>query len=153
MSAQTLWIRNIHVAKNKLGLDEDAYRALLEGCAGVCSSTEIKNWEQYEAVMAGMKKLGFAFERKKRPARKQENPVFITPRQEYYIRGLWELASRNQDEKSLRAMCKRITGVDDLRFCYKSSATKLIIALRKITASAGFNPDGPERGCDVLHGV
>jgi hypothetical protein len=145
-AAQSKWIKLIHVAKTKCGLDDDAYRALLSS-AGISSAKEITTWEQYHTVMEGFKKLGFSA----RPLKQQQeqsgrNPDWISAKQEYYIKGLWDLASRKRDEKSLRAICKRITGGDDISFCHKADATKLILALRKITEDAGYNPDTKDRG-------
>ena len=51
------------------------------------------------------------------------------------------MASRKKDEKSLRAMIKRIGHVDDIRFLKKTDATNVILALRDITKKAGFDPD------------
>jgi hypothetical protein len=53
------------------------------------------------------------------------------------------LASRKKDETSLRAMIKRIGGVEDIRFLKRTDAQKVILALRDITGKAGYNPDEP----------
>lgn len=144
-TVQKKWIQMIHVAKNKTGISDDEYRALLTGCAGVTSSADIASWQQYNAVMNGFKKIGFKAEhRTGKTVPGYRNPEWITERQEFYIRGLWDLASRSKDEKSLRALCRRITGGDDITFCRKQDATKLILALRNIAKSAGYNPDRPE---------
>ena len=134
------WIKTIHTAKSVLGLTDEEYRGILAGAAGIDSAKELKTWNQYNAIMASFSKLGFK-KSKKDIAEDKRNPAWITARQEYYIRGLWKLASRNKDETSLRAMCRRITGVDDIRFCPKYAATKLILALRQIAQHEGFNPD------------
>lgn len=136
------WTKMIHVAKSKTGLNEEAYRALLAGAAGVESATEITTKAQYDEVMRAFRNLGFIPSRRTVDPQSQHPANMITARQEYYIRGLWELASRSKDERSLRAICRRITGVDDLSFCPKSKASALILALRDITRKAGFNPDG-----------
>jgi hypothetical protein len=46
----------IHVAKKQLGLDDEAYRAILSG-AGVASSREIATTAQFNAVMAAFTAL------------------------------------------------------------------------------------------------
>jgi hypothetical protein len=71
----------------------------------------------------------------------------ISRRQEYYIRGLWDLASRAKDEKSLRALIKRIGKVDNIAFLPRRSAQAVILALRDICWKAGFNPDTKEEVC------
>lgn len=136
------WIKLIHTAKTKTGQTEDEYRALLCGAAGVQSAKDIRTWQQYRAVMAAYRTLGFSVHKKISVApQKERNPDWITAKQEYYIRGLWQLASRVKDEVSLHRMLKRIAGIDDLRFTPKNQATKLILALRDITTKAGYNPD------------
>lgn len=52
------YIRIIHMAKNKAGLDEDCYRLLLQGAAGVTSSTEVKSAFQYNRIRDAFRKLG-----------------------------------------------------------------------------------------------
>lgn len=135
------WVKIIHIAKAKTGLDDEAYRALLWGAAGVDSATQIRTSQQYNAVMAGFANLGFTVKKRKVESQPTRPANMITARQEYYIRGLWELASRAKDERSLRGICKRITGVDDLSFCPKSKASALILALRDIAKKAGYDPD------------
>ena len=142
--AQRKWVTTIHVAKSKTGIDEDAYRAILAGCAGVQSASEITTWEQYNSVMAAFKKLGFSLQ-KKTPADDTErrNPEWITAKQEAYINGLWKIASRAKDQYSLRTMIKRITGSDSITWLKKKDAGKVILALRQIALNAGINPDHP----------
>ena len=135
------WIKMIHIAKAKTNLDDEAYNALLAGAAGVDSATQIRTSQQYNAVMAGFANLGFKIQKRKVESQSSRPANMITARQEYYIRGLWELASRSKDERSLRCICKRITGVDDLSFCPKSNASALILALRDIAKKAGYDPD------------
>jgi phage gp16-like protein len=138
----------IHLAKKQLSLDEETYRAVLSG-AGVASSKDIETETQFNTVMDAFKKLGF------KPSTRscwRRNAVsgssgMISRRQEYYIKGLWELASRARDEKSLRSMVKRIGKVDDISFLSRSSASALILALRDICWKAGFNPDAKEGAC------
>lgn len=141
---QKKWIQMIHVAKTHTHTGDDEYRAILLATAGVGSAKDITTHAQYMAVMRVFRALGFTGERKKPVASENRNPDWITARQEYYIRGLWKLASRAKDEKSLRAMCRRITGGDDISFCRKKNASDLIQALRKIAQDAGFNPDRKE---------
>jgi hypothetical protein len=140
----------IHLARKDRGLDDEAYRALLIGSAGVDSSSKIDTEAQFEEVMKAFANLGFKRQpakRKKLAIQEQEQGNFCTTRQIYYIKGLWEIASRAKDEKSLNSMVKRISKVDDLRFLTKGEASKVILALRDICWRAGLNPDGPTPGC------
>lgn len=136
----------IHLARKDRGMDEVSYRAMLSGAAGVDSASLLETEEQFDAVMKAFSAIGFV----RRPARSKRLPLrdsevgnLATRRQLYYIKGLWELASRARDEKSLRSMMKRIGHVDDLRFLPRPAASALILALRDICWKAGVNPDGP----------
>lgn len=149
---QKRWIRMIHTARQKTCIDEDAYRAILSG-AGVSSSTEITTWEQYRSVMAAFRKLGFV------PRRRMQadtdgprNPEWITEAQERYILGLWELASRRKDRKSLAPFLERIAGVRHVRFLKKADATKVILALRDMARKAGKDPGGGAYASDDERG-
>jgi hypothetical protein len=136
----------IHVAKKQLGLDEEAYRAILSG-AGVLSAGDITTDAQFNAVMTAFSRLGFKSRGaavKYRNTAPGTNPEFISKRQEYYIRGLWALASRVKDEQSLRRIVKRIGKTDDISFLSRRAASAVILALRDICGAAGFNPDGRE---------
>lgn len=137
------WVKIIHVAKRQTGLSDEQYRSLVFGAAGVESAKDIKSWAQYRAVMAAFKKLGFKTLSKdfQKSSEEDRQPQWLSKRQEYYIRGLWRLASRAQSEESLRALTKRITGTYDVTWCSKKSASKLILALRDIAQKSGFNPD------------
>jgi hypothetical protein len=147
--AQKKWIKILHVARRECGLDDTAYRALLAGACGAESAGDIKTWEQYNAALGAFGKLGFRIKSragragglKETDTETKRNPEWITARQEYYIRGLWDLASRKKDAASLRAMIKRICGADDIRFLKKADAQKVIPALRDIAVKAGYNPD------------
>jgi hypothetical protein len=145
--AEKKWKKVIHVAKRECCLDDEAYRALLAGAAGVDSARDIKTWKQYQAVMGAFKNLGFVYnghpvKRVKNP-QSARNPRWITEKQEYYIRGLWDLASRNKDEDSLRRLIRRLTGADDIGWIKRTDASKVIQALRDIAEKAGYDPDAP----------
>ena len=140
--AKRKWIQIIHIAKSKTGIEDDAYRAILAGCAGVQSAKEIETWEQYNSVMTAFRKLGFTIEMKPDvEPQKNRNSEWITEKQEKYIRGLWNVASKQKDEQSLRAFVRRITGTEDVTWLKKKDASKVILALRKLAEDAGVNPD------------
>jgi hypothetical protein len=152
---QRKWIQILHVAKRECALDDEAYRAVLWGTAGVESASGIKTRGQYNAALSAFKTLGFRVKSKTSRAtglketetETRRNPAWITARQEYYIRGLWDLASRKKDLESLGKVVFRIGGVDDIRFLKKKDAQKVILALRDITEKAGRDPDksNPEK--------
>ena len=150
-TAQRKWIQILHIAKSELSLDDAAYRAVLYGAAGVDSARDIKTWQQYNAVLKAFAKFGFKVKAgkaaqsglKKTAPQNDRNGDWISARQEYYIRGLWDLASRAKDEASLQAMLQRIAGITHIEWISKEKATKVILALRDIAKKAGFNPDRP----------
>ena len=150
-TTQRKWIQILHVAKKELSLDDAAYRAVLYGAAGVNSARDIKTWQQYNDVLKAFANLGFKVTAgkaaqsglKKTAPQNGRNGDWISARQEYYIRGLWDLASRAKDESSLQAMLERIAGVTQIEWISKAHATKVILALRDIAKKAGFNPDRP----------
>ncbi|MEL5721646.1 MAG: DUF1018 domain-containing protein [Treponemataceae bacterium] len=138
----------IHIAKKQLQLSEENYRAILSN-AGINSASEIKTEAQYNTIMSAFKKLGFVIEKKYKPDYEFKNKRSgaasgrLTEAQEYYIRGLWDLASRAKDEKSLNALIKKIGKVADISWLTVGNATKVILALRDICFKAGLNPNSP----------
>jgi len=138
----------IHLAKKQTGIDEEAYRAVLSG-AGVSSAGDIATDRQFNLVMDAFTLLGFSPARhgsanKYRSAVPGTSPGMISRRQERYIKGLWDLASRAKDERSLRLMIKRIGKVDNISFLSRRNASAVILALRDICWKAGYNPDSKE---------
>lgn len=127
----------IHLAKKECALDDETYRALIIGSAGVESSSQIEREDQFDAIMLAFKRAGFtssaASSRKKSP--------YVSRGQLSYIRRLWEACSREKSEQALRSMVRRIGHVDDIKFLSKKSAQALIIALRSMCWKAGQNPD------------
>ena len=152
-TTQRKWIQILHVAKKELSLDDAAYRAVLYGAAGVDSARDIKTWQQYNDVLKAFANLGFKVKAgksaqtglKKTAPQTGRSGDWISARQEYYIRGLWDLASRAKDEASLQAMLQRIAGVKYIQWISKDNATKVILALRDIAKKAGYNPDAPAK--------
>ena len=131
-------IRLIHVGKQKTGLTEEAYRALLEGTTGKTSSTEM-TIKELEAVLKAIKGLGFQV---KKMAARAEEVGRATAEQIQYIKGLWELSARVKTEAALNRFIKRITGVPYLRWLDVKTAQKVILAVRDIAVQAGYDPDG-----------
>ena len=131
-------IRLIHVAKQKIGLTEEEYRALLEGITGKTSSTKLTIAE-LEAVLKAFKRLGFQV---KKMAATPDDVGRATADQIQYIKGLWELSARVKTEAALNRFIKRITGVPYLQWLDVNTAQKVILAVRYIAAQAGYDPDG-----------
>lgn len=134
-------IRLIHVGKAELGMDDEAYRAFLGGACGRDSAAKM-TVRQLEQALKAMRGNGF----KRPPGRvRPEEKGGATLKQLEYIKGMWAACARNKSDAALAAFVKRIAGVDALRFLDARLASKVILALRDMTAKAGFNPGAPER--------
>lgn len=125
-------IQLIHVARQKVGMDEATYRALLHDRFGLASSTAM-DWKQRKQLLDHFKTLGFkAVPSKKRP---QSRPLAGDP-QSTKIRELWLTLHtngkvRNPDESALAAFVKRQTKVDALQWLNSAQASKVIEELKK----------------------
>ena len=102
-------LRQLRAIRHKAGeqLDDAAYRAILQRCAGVSSSTAIKSIAKADAVLAEFARLGLG-EQAKRP--------LLTPMQKK-MWSLWQqLADAgkvdNRKMPGLLAYVERQTGVD-----------------------------------------
>ncbi|MEL5721263.1 MAG: DUF1018 domain-containing protein, partial [Treponemataceae bacterium] len=97
------------------------------------------------AVFSRFKKLGFIpASKNNRFKNTQKGGGYnrLTARQEYYIRGLWNLCMKNNtSEESLNVFCHRITGVANITWLTKKDARDVITALRAIAEDKGFAPD------------
>ena len=131
-------IQLIHVAKSKLQMSDGDYRALLNGVGGKASSAELTVAE-LEQVLRAMKSLGFTV--KKLPVTELDRGL-ASDAQLAYIKGMWELVSREKTERSLNRFVRRITGAVHLRFLNVYSAQKVTLALRTMMIKAGYDPDG-----------
>jgi hypothetical protein len=137
-------IQLIHVGKGKLGMNEEAYRAFLNGVCGRDSAAKMTIC-QLEQALKAMRKNGFD----QTPNRVQpEEKGRATIDQLEYIKGMWTVCARNKNDAALTAFVKRISGVDALRFLDVDLAQKVILALRDMMFKAGFDPDTSE----ALHG-
>jgi hypothetical protein len=122
----------IHIAKKDSGITDDAYRALLEGAAGVDSAAKIEYEYQFNAVMKAFENLGFKSTARsggKKPRPQWTDKWGGTEDQRAKIEVLWQSCARNKTEKALRAFIKRIAKVDHPRFLNAELARKVILAL------------------------
>lgn len=134
-------IQLIHIAKSQIGLSDEDYRAVLESTAKKTSCSEMTLFELNE-VLKAMKKLGFKV--KKLETREEEIGWDASKAQMDYIKGMWELVARDKSDRALYKFIKRITGAGHPRFMTAKDFQKVIIALRKMMADAGLNPDRKE---------
>lgn len=138
-------IQLIHIAKAQVGLSDEDYRAVLESTAKKSSCSEM-TLSELDDTLKAMKKLGF---RVKKLETKEIEIGWDTSREQLdYIKGMWELVAREKTDRALYSFIKRITGVSHPRFMDATDAQKVILALRKMMADAGYNPDHKENAND-----
>ncbi len=133
----------IHIAKKERGLDEEAYRALLHGAAGIISTKDLCYEDQFNSIMKAFKNLGFKSYRDQgktssRPIRTDEWGCGDDLRAK--IEAMWKTCARTKTEKALRSFIKRIAGVDHPRFLLPHLAQKVILALEVMMKKAGYDP-------------
>lgn len=139
-------IQLIHIAKNKLQLDEDTYRQMLQGITGQVS-TKSMNIPDLNKVLDAMKKKGFRIS----PAKKAQSrlPLDDHP-QSRKVRALWlEMADagivRDRSENALARWIKRETGISALRWLNNEQASSVIEKLKKWQhRAAGVKDARPE---------
>jgi hypothetical protein len=130
----------IHVGKAKLGMNDDAYRAFLDGACGKDSASRM-TIRELEHVLRTMRGQGF----EQSPRRvKPEDQGMANAAQLEYVRGMWQKCARNKSDAALLAFVNRIAGVKSLRFLTVRTAQKVILALRDMMVKAGFDPDTSE---------
>lgn len=132
----------IHVAKNKLGLDEAAYRELL-GQFGAKSSKEL-DYAQFKELIAAMERLGFEASTKFQAETHLQKPIhplpgevpnrrgFLNEKQAKKIWALWHRVSRAPVEKreaALNQFCKNKVKIDCWRWLSYAAAQKMIVIL------------------------
>lgn len=120
----------LHVAKVKLGLDDDLYRQALVRIAGVTSSTELDQ-PGFEAVMGFFEYCGFRPLGKGAP-RYGNRPGMATFAQLELIRELWREVHDTVecDDAALMGWLRKYHKVDSLRFLTLDGARKSITALK-----------------------
>ncbi|WP_342239680.1 regulatory protein GemA [Inquilinus sp. OTU3971] len=94
-------IAKVHVAKKQLGLDDEAYRAMLRRVTGRDSAADL-NAVQLGNVIREFVRLGWTGGADLRTGRTSTGRL---------IRALWHDASREKSEASLRSMIRRVLGL------------------------------------------
>ncbi|ENX33903.1 hypothetical protein F889_02567 [Acinetobacter colistiniresistens] len=131
-------IKLIHVAKTKLGLEDDVYRDILSSTTGKTSSKEL-NLAQLDAVLDRLKQLGFAVESRDKTSVKN----LASDAQSKLIRHLWlqlhEVgAVRDGSEKALAKFVENRVNVSALQFLSSKNADMVINHLRQWCKRCGI---------------
>jgi len=127
----------IHVAKQKLHMAEEAYRALLARVAGVNSSAQLDE-AGFDAVMAEFERLGFRSVKSRTQMGRREG--MATPAQVGKIRALWKSYSGSDDDLRLGRWLEKHFHVSHLRFLEGWRAGKAIGVLVKMNEHAKAKP-------------
>ena len=122
----------IHVAKARLGLDDEAYRAILMRCGGVTSSRDLDP-AGFDFVMEAFHRLGFESDFSRRNFGHREG--MASAAQVSLIRALWsEFTDGVGDDKSLGKWLERPFKVSAIRFLPADKAQQAIGTLKKMKA-------------------
>lgn len=120
----------IHIAKKQLGMEDDAYRAVLWAIARVTSAGDLDSAGRKQ-LLEHMKKCGF----KARPPKKAGGRDLEDDPQSKMILALWlELHNqgvvRDPSERALAAWIKRQAGVDAVRWLRPQQKVAIIESLK-----------------------
>jgi hypothetical protein len=127
----------VHIAKEDLHLDEESYRQILKGVAGVESSAQLTK-EGFEKVMRRFQEMGFKGllpysyhpipKGRLIPLDSPQGLEAITPSQQDFITYL--LKKLNWNEGHFHALCQRI--IKKPEFMTRRDGQKIIIGLMAI---------------------
>lgn len=117
----------IHVAKGKLKLSEQDYRAILLRVASVDSATALDELG-FLNVMSEFERLGFRSTWKRQTG--GFRPGMASPSQIGMMKGLWREWRGQDDAEGFRHWLERFHKVSDPRFATTAKATAIIAALK-----------------------
>lgn len=129
------------VARKRLGLEEEDYRAILRANAGVESARDL-DYVGFATVMARFTQLGFKSDWRERTF--GSRPGMATPAQIDTIRAMWKSFSGSEDEGPLNTWLNRTCKVSALRFLDADGAHKAINGLRAMNARKRSHVDAKE---------
>lgn len=120
----------IHVAKAKLGLDDEAYRDVLERLAGVRSSKDLDR-AGFDVVMTEFERLGFVSDYKRAGFGSRRQWDMASFKQVNLIRDLWEeVTDGTGTEQGLNTFLDTRFKVGALRMVDRHKASKIIAGLK-----------------------
>lgn len=129
----------IHVAKARLGLDDEAYRDLLARVAGVRSSKQLAP-DAFDAVMAEFRRLGFVSTGHQAAFGQRPWP-WATAGQIARIRRLWAgFTDGRGDDGSLGRWMENRGWPPALRFLDRETAAKAMTALQNMNRRKEAKP-------------
>jgi phage gp16-like protein len=133
----------VRVARDRLGMSDDDYRALLLRVAGVNSSRDL-DFPGFDAVMAEFRRLGFRSDWHKDTGGNTAFGMATAP-QIALIKRLWrEYTAGEGSDAGLRTWLEGKFKVSDVRFADATLARKIIGALRAMVARRNGAAKPPE---------
>lgn len=135
-------IKLIHVARSKVGMDDDIYRALLGRWGAKTSKDPKLQPAHYDEIMKVFAAMGFI------PGPKPATPAGGTRSQAEAIARICVL--HQVEARRLAGIVKRVTGRDSapsdpLKFCGPRELSKVIQALKRWNWAADRYPKGDAR--------
>lgn len=125
-------LAKIHIAKKQLGLDDAAYRAMLQAVAGVGSAADLDG-EGRRKVLSHLSKAGFMSRAGKAASGYPGRPDFdaLDGTGKRAMMGKIEayLAEAKQPWKYVHSIAQRMFKVDRVQFCTPAQLHKIISAL------------------------
>jgi phage gp16-like protein len=120
----------IHLARRRLELTEEDYRALLQRVAGVASSNDLDGDAGVNAVMQEFGRLGF--KTVQQAPKYGERWGWATQKQLDLIRSLWRKYAGTEEEAGLERFLEKQFKVTSLRFLDFRTAQKVITTFKRM---------------------
>lgn len=127
----------VHVAKKKLGLDDDMYRAILQKLGGVESAKNL-DAAGFKVVMEYFNSCGFKSTWRERTY--GERAGMASPRQVELILKLWREYTGTDDKHALNKWLERTCKLSALAFLTPKAAQDAITGLKKMTRRGAGKP-------------
>ena len=121
----------IHIAKARLKLSDDDYRAILWRVAEVESATQLDELT-FDDLMTEFERLGFRSTWKRQTGGYRAG--MATPSQIGFMRGLWRDYRGEDDAQAFRHWLERFHKITDPRFATSEKATAILAALKSMVA-------------------
>ncbi|MEL6784627.1 MAG: regulatory protein GemA [Pseudomonadota bacterium] len=133
------FIVSCQVAKKKLGMEDEAYRAMLYRVAGVRSSTLVPHSKRKD-VLDELGRLGADTGGNRGPQDRMDGP-YAAKLQALWIAGYNLGVVKDRSDKACMAFVRRMTNISHTRFLHQAAdGTKAIEALKKwLSRDGGVN--------------
>ncbi|WP_024302248.1 gp16 family protein [Pseudogulbenkiania sp. MAI-1] len=120
-------LAKVHIARKELGLQDDAYRALLAQVTGKTSAKDLDD-QALEKVLAHFKKCGW--QPAKSIAKKHgQRPQTVKSREAYIDKIEALLADAGRHWSYAQALASRMFGVEKLEWCDDGQVKSVMVAL------------------------